>query len=86
MFEAGRARSTELWLHMWHVALQANLREKAKRLHAMRGELGLRHAQVDDYKLSIKRMQVPPTSGGCPAYKSAGAEPLVCSFCLAPTC
>ena len=62
------AMSTELWLHMCPVALQADLREKAKRLHAMRGELGLRHAQVDDYKMSIKRMQVPPTSGGCPLF------------------
>ena len=37
---------------------QEDLKEKVKSLHAMKAELDMRHAQVDDYKFSIKQMQV----------------------------
>ena len=36
---------------------QASLRGKVKQLQAMKGELDMRHAQCDDYKIFIKRMQ-----------------------------
>lgn len=38
--------------------LQAEVKQKCKQLQAVKGELDMRHAQVDDYKLSIKQMQV----------------------------
>ena len=41
-----------------HWCLQAEVKEKCKQLRAVKGELDLRHAQVDDYKLSIRQMQV----------------------------
>lgn len=37
--------------------MQAELREKVKQLQAVKGELDMRHAQCDDYKMFIKRMQ-----------------------------
>ena len=42
--------------------MQAQYREKVKQLKAVKGELDMRHAQVDDYKLSIRRMEAEITA------------------------
>lgn len=38
--------------------MQEELKDKMKSLHAMKAELDMRHAQVDDYKFNMRQMQV----------------------------